>query len=117
MSDNSIQVTRSIHAHPGEVCRGVMHATLLRDWLCNASSVEAHKGGHLFLRCSDGRTVTGTYAQVDPPQELRFTWLDTDLQAPAVITVACTPEGEGSFLTLEQTGELAQGEQTAMKAF
>jgi uncharacterized protein YndB with AHSA1/START domain len=110
-------VTRSIHAAPAEVCRGFTHATLLRDWLCNASSVEAYEGGHLFLRWRDGRTVTGTYEQLDPPQELRFTWLDTELQAPSVITLTCTPEGEGNLLTLEQSGEIGPAARAAMKAF
>ena len=117
MSDNTIHVARSIHAAPAEVCRGFTHATLLRDWLCNASSVEAYKGGHLFLRWRDGRTVTGTYQQIAPPQEVRFTWLDTDLPAPSVITLTCAPEGEGSLLTLEQTGKLGRAAQAAMEAF
>jgi uncharacterized protein YndB with AHSA1/START domain len=106
MSENTIHVTRSIHAPPAEVCRGFTHATLLRDWLSNASSIEAYKGGHLFLRWRDGRTVTGTYEQIDPPQGMRFTWLDTELQAPSVIQVTCSPEGEGTLLTLEQTGQI-----------
>ena len=117
MADHTIHVTRSMHAAPTEVCRGFTHATLLRDWLCNSSSVEAYKGGHLFLRWRDGRTVTGTYEQIDPPQEVRFSWLDTDLQAPCVITVTCTPEGEGSLLTLEQTGEIGEATQAALEAF
>ncbi len=117
MSENTIHVTRSIHAAPAEVCRGFTHATLLRDWLCNASSVEAHKGGHLFLRWRDGRTVTGTYERVAPPQEVRFTWLDTDLQAPSVITVTCTPEGEGSLLTINQSGEIGPAARAAVESF
>ena len=117
MADHTIHVTRSVHAAPVEVCRGFMHATLLRDWLCNASSVEVYQGGHLFLRWRDGRTVTGTYEQIDPPQEVRFTWLDTDLQAPCVITVTCTPEGEGSLLTLEQTSLTGEATQAALEAF
>ena len=117
MSENTIHVTRSIHAPPAEVCRGFTHATLLRDWLSNASSIEAYKGGHLFLRWRDSRTVTGTYEQIDPPQEVRFTWLDTELQAPSVIQVTCSPEGEGTLLTLEQTGQLDRAEQAAMEAF
>ncbi len=117
MSDNTIHITRSIHTPPVEACRGFTHATLLRDWLCNASSVEAYPGGHLFLRWRDGRTVTGTYQQIDPPQEVRFTWLDTELQAPSVIIVTCTPEAEGSLLTLEQTGEVSREARAAMESF
>jgi uncharacterized protein YndB with AHSA1/START domain len=117
MSENSIHMSRSIHAFPAEVCRGFTHATLLRDWLSNASSVEAYKGGHIFLRWRDGRTVTGTYEQIDPPQEVRFTWLDTDLQAPSVIKVTCAPEGEDTLLTLEQTGQIERVEQGAIEAF
>jgi uncharacterized protein YndB with AHSA1/START domain len=117
MSENTIHMTRIIHASPAEVCRGFTHATLLRDWLSNASSIEAYKGGHLFLRWRDGRTVTGTYQQINPPQELRFTWLDTDLQAPSIIKVTCSPEGEGTLLSLEQTGQIGQAEQAAMEAF
>jgi uncharacterized protein YndB with AHSA1/START domain len=119
MSENTLHVTHSIHAAPAEVCRGFTHATLLRDWLCNASSVEAHTAGHLFLRWRDGRTVTGTYEHIDPPRGVRFTWLDTDLGAPSVVTVTCAPEGGGSLLTLligcsaiEQTGNVG-----AMEAF
>jgi hypothetical protein len=48
---------------------------------------------------------------------VRFTWLDTDLQAPSVITVTCTPEGDGSLLTLEQTGEIGRAAWVAMEAF
>ncbi len=117
MSENTIHLTRSIHAAQAEVCRGFTHATLLRDWLCNASSVEAHNGGHLFLRWRDGRTVTGSYEQIDLPHEVRFTWLDSELQAPSVITVTCTPEGDGSRLTLEQTGEISPAARVAMEAF
>jgi uncharacterized protein YndB with AHSA1/START domain len=117
MLENTIHVTRNIHAAPAEVCRGFTHATLLRDWLCNASSVEAVIGGHLFLRWRDGRTVTGTYEQIDPPQEVRFTWLDTDLQAPTVITAICTSEGGGSLLTLEQTGKIGRARRAAIEAF
>jgi uncharacterized protein YndB with AHSA1/START domain len=117
MPDHTIHMTTSIQASPAEVCRGFTQATLLRDWLCNSSSIEPHKGEHLFLRWRDGRTVTGTYEQINPPREVRFTWLDSELQAPTVIKVTCTPDGEGSRLTLEQTGEIDQAALATMEAF
>ncbi len=115
MPDHTIQVTCTIQAAPAEVCRGFTQATLLRDWLCSISSVEAHEGGHLFLGWRDGRTVTGSYEQIDLPREVRFTWLDTELQAPSLIRVTCEPEGDGSLLTLEQTGEIDQAARAAME--
>ncbi len=117
MTENTIHLTCSIQAAPAEVCRGFTQATLLRDWLCNTSNVEPHQGEHLFLRWRDGRTVTGTYEQIDPPREVRFTWLDSELQVPSVITVIFKPEEGGSLLTLEPTGRIDQAEQSAMEAF
>lgn len=107
MSDpHSISVTQTIQASPGDVCRGFSHATLLRDWLSEQASSEPVEGGHLFLWWSSGRTVSGAYEIIDPPDQVRFTWLDPESSTRSVVNVRCTAEGDGTRLTLEQSGEV-----------
>lgn len=101
----SIVVTRMIHAPSNEVCRGFTHKTLLRDWLCDASDNEPNPGGHLFLHWNEGRTVTGTYEQIEPTHELRSTWLEADLPVPTVVQVTCKAVGDSTQLILEHSSQ------------
>jgi uncharacterized protein YndB with AHSA1/START domain len=93
-----------IQAAPAEVCRGFTHQTLLRDWLSHAASSDPQPGGHLFLRWRNGRTVAGTYEQLDLPRGLRFSWSDTELPGPTDVDVICEVQGEGTRLSLSHSG-------------
>lgn len=105
MSENgSLNFDRHIPAPAGEVFRAFTHAVALRDWLCNAASVEARKGGHIFLRWEDGYHAAGAYTVFDPPNYLEFTW-DGFLEPGLMeVHVTLTPQEGGVKLLLEHQG-------------
>lgn len=110
MDENSgLNFVRTIPAPAEEVFRAFTHAAALRDWLCDAASLEARKGGHLFLRWEDGYYAAGAFTVFDPPHYLEFTW-DGFLE-PGLMEVCVTlsPQGDGVRLSLEQQG-LGEGE-------
>jgi len=114
MSDShSISITQTIHASPTEVCRGFTHSVLLRDWLSHQASSEPVEGGHLFLWWRNGRAVIGVYETVDPPNEVRFTWLEPQSSLRSVVQVHCAAEHDGTLLTLEHSGEVPEGQDGA----
>ena len=104
-SSSAVTVTRLIQAAPAEVCRGFTYETLLRDWLCNKASVEAREGGDLFLHWRNGRTVTGKYEQLNPPERLRFSWSDPEVPEQTAVEVTCEAEGSRTRLSLKHTGQ------------
>jgi uncharacterized protein YndB with AHSA1/START domain len=97
-------------AAPAEqVFRAFTHPVALRDWLCNAASVEARKGGHVFLRWEDGYYAVGTYTVFDPPNYLEFSW-DGFLEPGLMeVRVTLTLQDSGVRLSLEYQG-LGEGE-------
>ncbi len=106
MSESTLlSVNYTIKAAPAEVYRGFTHATLLRDWLSTVASSDPHPGGYLFLRWGDGRTVTGTYQQLDRPTHVSFTWNDTQLPVQTVLQVTFQAEGENTRLSLKQSSQ------------
>lgn len=105
MTDNdSLHFEREIPAPAEQVFRAFTHATALRDWLCQASSVEPRSHGHIFLHWDDGYYAAGTFSTFEPPHRLAFSW-DGWLE-PGVMTVQITisPQVEGVLVVLDQRG-------------
>ncbi len=80
--------TRTVHAPLEEVFRAFTHATALRDWLSDAASSEARKGGHIFLQWNGGFYAAGAFTQYNAPHHLAFTW--DGWQNPGVTEVTAT---------------------------
>ncbi len=102
-----------IHAAPAEVLRAFTHATLLRDWLCDAASTTPRPGGNIYLYWNDGGTVTGSYEKINAPHDLQLTWLSPALPGPTRVAVTCEPEGESTHFSLTHTSLDAAQDWTA----
>lgn len=105
MSTNpNVTISRFVGAAPAEALRGFTQATLLRDWLCDASSTAAHPGGHIFLGWRQGYTAAGTYTRLDLPNALEFTWLGMGDPGPTTLSVTAAPAEGGCRVTLVHGG-------------
>jgi uncharacterized protein YndB with AHSA1/START domain len=91
----SLTFSRTLRAAPAEIIRAFTHPTLLRDWLCNHASSDAHLGGHIFLTWNQGYQVMGRYTQLDAPHSVAFTWLGAGDPAQTQVRVTVEPAEEG----------------------
>ncbi len=69
-----INLTRALSAPASEVYRAFTSATALRDWLCNAATVDAVKGGRVYLWWNDGYYTSGEYTALASNKRIAFTW-------------------------------------------
>ena len=94
---------RMIHAPSAEAYRAFVHATALRDWLCDAAQAEAHKGGRLYLWWNSGVYASGTYTTLERDKKAAWVWHHSREPESAQITVSFVPKPEGTLVTLKHT--------------
>jgi uncharacterized protein YndB with AHSA1/START domain len=97
----SLQFKRTVNVPPAEAYRAFVHATALRDWLCDAAQTEARVGGRLYLSWNDGYVVVGQFVKLEPGKKLVFTWRGQDEPAPTRVQVSFAAKGDGARITLK----------------
>ncbi len=103
-ANDSLHFERFIPAPAEQVFRAFTHATALRDWLCAASSVDARKAGHIFLKWEDGYHAAGAFTLVDPPHNLAFTWDGFQEPGLMAVQITLTDQEGGVQLSLDHLG-------------
>lgn len=105
-----VRVRRVMPAAPEAVFDEWLNPEALVDWMCPrpsrcvAVTVEPRVGGRVRFDIDEsGRTVliTGQYLEIDRPNRLRFTWIDSgwaDPTATSIVDVVFEPHGDGATL-------------------
>ncbi len=94
----SITTERTIAAPPAAVYRAFTNEIALRDWLCNAASVDARPGGRIYLWWNDGYFSSGVYTDLDRNKSVTLTWRGPNDTLASEVRVTLTPHGEGGTL-------------------
>ncbi|MEW5829571.1 MAG: SRPBCC domain-containing protein [Chloroflexota bacterium] len=81
--------------------RAFTNATSLREWLCDAATVEAHPRGRMYLWWRGDFYSSGHYLEVDKDRSVRFRWYSSIDPAPTEVQVAFDGNGSSTRVTLE----------------
>jgi uncharacterized protein YndB with AHSA1/START domain len=100
----SFNFKQKVNASPLEVFRAFTHATLLRDWFCNAAQVDPRQGGLYWLGWDSGFYASGEIRAFDPGKKLVLTWDGKGEPEPTRVSVSFTPKGEGTVVTVSHAG-------------
>lgn len=114
MTSSTISISRTVAAAPERVYAAWTDAEQLATWwwpqLAGTTyDVDARQGGRFHIDSPTiGATVTGVYAEVQPPRRLAFTWRwqDADQQEEAVddiVVVTFEPEDDLTRVTVAHT--------------
>jgi len=102
----SITTERTIAVPPAAVYRAFTNEIALRDWLCNAASVDARPGGRIYLWWNDGYYSSGVYTDLDRNKSVAFQWRGPSDALATEVRVALTPHGEGgTHVALTHNGQ------------
>ncbi|MBM4423638.1 MAG: PDZ domain-containing protein [Chloroflexi bacterium] len=105
-NSNSSQLTfrQTVNAPPAEAFRAFTHATLLRDWLCDAAQTDPRKGGRVYLWWNDGYYACGAYTVFEPGRKIAFGW--DGYNEPGVMSVSVTfkEKNGATVVTLAHNG-------------
>ena len=110
----TLSFKRTIGVPPAEVYRAFVHATALRDWLCDAAQTDARPGGRLYLWTRSGFYAAGEFVRLEPGKKLVFSWFGRNEPAPTRVQVSFDAQDGGTRLTLkhEQVGSGAKWAKT-----
>jgi uncharacterized protein YndB with AHSA1/START domain len=90
---------RMISAPSAEAYRAFVHATALRDWLCDAAQTDARKGGRLYLWWNSGAHAVGAYTALEPGKKVAWVWRHSREPEDTRVTVSFSPgKVEGSTM-------------------
>ena len=105
---------RTIGVPPAEVYRAFVHATALRDWLCDAAQTDARPGGRLYVWMRSEFYAAGEFVKLEPGKKLVFTWFGRNEPAPTRVRVSFAAQGDSTSLILkhEQVGSGAKWAKT-----
>ncbi len=95
---------QTVNASLMEAFRAFTHATLLRDWFCNAAQAEARQGGLFYFGWQSGFYACGKFLTFDPGKKLVFTWDGKDEPEPTRVSVSFAPKGGGTAVTVSHGG-------------
>ncbi len=115
MSAHADEVIREVRiaATPTDVFPYFTDPEKLVAWKAATVELDARPGGRFRMDVTGrGDVAEGEYLDIDPPHRIRFSWhwedeqLDTHAaaQAPSVVEVTLTPDGDGTLLRLVHRG-------------
>ena len=123
----TLKFKRTVNVPPAEVSRAFMHATALRDWLCDAAQTDPHPGGRLYLWWNTGFYANGQFTALAPGKKLAFTWHGRGEPEPSRVQVSLAVKKAGTVVTVTHSGigankkwaatiaEIEQGWQTGLE--
>jgi len=114
MTSSTITVARTVRATPERAFAAWTDAEQLAGWwwpqLAGTTyAVDARPGGRFRIHGpAIGATVSGVYADVDPPRRLAFTWIWEDDGEPGAdvedtVVVTFEPDDGGTIVTVAHT--------------
>ncbi len=103
-SSVTLKFKRHVNAPAAEAFRAFVHATALRDWMCDAAQTDARPGGRLYLWWNDGYAVTGVFTKYEPGKRLAFSWHSPHDPAASLVSVTFTAKGPGTQVALSHGG-------------
>ena len=94
--------TLMIDASPETVWEFFVDPEKLMRWKGIQADLDAQPGGSYYCEVIPGHTARGEFVELDPPQQLVFTWgWENESAVPpgtSTIEVELTPEGDGTRL-------------------
>jgi len=81
--------------------RAFTNSTSLREWLCDAATVEPHPKGRLYLWWRGDFYSSGHYLELDENKCVRFRWFGNDDSAPTEVTVSVIEQEGGTLIRLD----------------
>lgn len=105
MPDRAITIRRWVDAPAAAVYRAFTNATALREWFCDAATVEPKPGGRFYAAWSDGDYMHGRYLSLAQDRRIVLRTQSADDDAPARTTIRITAKGGGSEVALTEAGE------------
>ncbi len=98
------EFVRTVRAPASQVYRAFTNAMALREWLCDAATVQPRPGGRIYLAWNSGYYVSGDYVKLIENQEISFRSRGRDEPGPTAVNVSIQPEGDLTRLTLTHSG-------------
>jgi uncharacterized protein YndB with AHSA1/START domain len=100
MTIDTLAFRRIVDAPVPEIMRAFTNATALREWLCDVASVDARRGGRIYLHWSNGFYAAGEYTRLEPTWRCGFTWLGRGEPAESHVAVTIEPLAKGVEICL-----------------
>jgi uncharacterized protein YndB with AHSA1/START domain len=133
---SAVEISLHVAAPPGEVFRYLTEPARYVRWMGSQAALEPVPGGTYRVQMPDGFAAAGTFAEVDPPRRIEFTWGFADEEAAAHVkheqgepaagvlpagstrvTVTLQPDAGGTRISLRHDGlptaELREGHRVA----
>lgn len=104
----ALSLSQPVHANPQTLFAALSSGFALQEWFCSDARVAVQPGGRLYFWWSDGYAVTGTYAAVDAPQRLAFSWQGSAEPGVSQVTISLAA-GAADVTTLTLTHETPDG--------
>jgi uncharacterized protein YndB with AHSA1/START domain len=95
----TFSLTRTVDAPATEVYRAFVTPSALRDWLCDAASVDPRPGGRAYFWWNDGTYSAGVFKDLARAERLVFTWQGPG-EPPSTVTVALAPTNGETAVTV-----------------
>jgi uncharacterized protein YndB with AHSA1/START domain len=106
---------------PEKVWAALTTADGLGTWFGNRAEVDLRVGGEARLAWDSGDTATLTIERVEPPRVFAYTWpiygLPKDDQRRTYVEFTLAPKGDGTTLTMVETGFGQLGDDEHKAAF
>jgi uncharacterized protein YndB with AHSA1/START domain len=109
-TDDVVREVR-IAAAPTDVFSYLTDPAKLVAWKAATAELDARPGGRFRMDVTGrGDVAQGEYLDIDPPHRIRFTWRwetehpEAQPDAPSVVEVTLTPDGNGTLLRLVHCG-------------
>ncbi len=97
----SVMSSTEVNVPAAMAYRAFTNATSLREWLCDAATVEAHPRGRMYLWWRGDFYSSGHYLEVDKDRSLKFRWYSSADPAPTEVQVTFVENGGSTRVTLE----------------
>jgi uncharacterized protein YndB with AHSA1/START domain len=105
---DTIELELELAHPPRKVWRALTEPELLAEWLLPAVGFRPETGAAFVLRAPafadwDG-TVSCRILEIDEHRKLSYGWVVGDMEIDTVVTFTLTPAGEGTRLSVVQSG-------------
>jgi uncharacterized protein YndB with AHSA1/START domain len=113
----TLRFKRTVSAPAAEVYLAFTNSTALREWLCNAATVDARKDGRIHLWWNGGYYTTGEYTALAPNKKVAFTWRGKTEPDKTQVQVSLAEKNGKTTLTLTHTAGTGKAWAKAVEEF